>query len=897
MAPATGDPPNDPNGDPSAHQDFTSIDDVRAKRGRHGATVIDPIGVSERSFMVVIRVARGKEHQVNQIHRGLLEKMIEACNGIVFRPTSTSVICSTRPITKIDQFPSTEIAHNAFFDRKFLTRSGQKSVEIQHKIQSRMTVKEIKTAVMSYLVNNNTWIERGELDSVEVFRFGFFQYAHPNMTNRLELAEAINNVVSNFIDIDKYWDLYAPNWPRDKELPKISVFKQHIPWGAGTQRVVSECICLCAIRPVCVLMKHIITESQELFAPYIFVQSGHAAMNDREKFRQVLIHNNDFQNAVQGLSIIGLSRIGMYTELTRGDDTKTIHEWLLDFSGIEQVESTEETDSKGRWITIVLRDEFENAKSWIDEILSSVDDILSDTERQSCIDTFEYFPPCLYVRAPLGGSMQRSSEASYTAITTRGERYSTSSSSNRSNTNKWEQPRRLFFDAPNTSSFPALLPKDNTTKNQQDQDDANSAASTVKTSRTRTDKTTTSTDLDTVVTRFESVFSQQSQSIIQQSQAIDKLIQENKEERAAARALREADKLSAEALRSADRQESKDIILLLLQESKDRQLESDKRHERLLQETRHFQEIADARHTEHKKETSELLAKLTQTTSDMLHLQARSSHQEQNEKLLNILASFTHSGFPFPPQHVPCPPPTAPSAQSTPSLPSQFPSSTIPTPSTSVVISPLLNDQPSLPFRHTSQLPSVLEQQPLPPHSIFPGRPPMGFSTMPTEAPGAPARLLFAGAAPTPDLTTPAMQGQGLDLSPADYLAMQPTPLGPHAPVLSYVDDVTLNVPHPTPATPFHRAVNPQSHPLPNTPDSMGTVEELPPLDAPDDWSDSSSDIARNLSYDLSPQDRPHVDTFQSPPLTPGHADTQDISMDSSSNLCTPPDAAPTTQP
>lgn len=93
------------NADPAATQARKPTDNVRHKRGKHGATVVEPTGTSERSFTVSIRISRGRDVNVNVVHKGLLEKMFEACPGIVFRPTSTSANSAKRPISELEHLP------------------------------------------------------------------------------------------------------------------------------------------------------------------------------------------------------------------------------------------------------------------------------------------------------------------------------------------------------------------------------------------------------------------------------------------------------------------------------------------------------------------------------------------------------------------------------------------------------------------------------------------------------------------------------------------------------------------------------------------------------------------------------------------------------------------------
>ena len=95
-----------------------------------------------------------------------------------------------------------------------------------------------------------------------------------------------------------------------EELPLVSVYKKEIGWGMGGSRVTSECVTLMAIRPVCILYKHIISECNGMFH-YDFIPTGTAAMTTAKQVKELLINNNDIQNSVQGISVMGLPRMAL----------------------------------------------------------------------------------------------------------------------------------------------------------------------------------------------------------------------------------------------------------------------------------------------------------------------------------------------------------------------------------------------------------------------------------------------------------------------------------------------------------------------------------------------------------------------------------------------------------
>ena len=105
---------------------------------------------------------------------------------------------------------------------------------------------------------------------------------------------------------------------------------------------------------------------------YEFVPSGHATMTDAKDYREMLINNNDFQNAVQGLSIIGMSRAAMDTNIITPLGTMSVIEYMASHDGINSIESTKHSDEKGRWILIVWKDKYDAAKAFVHGLLDKL---------------------------------------------------------------------------------------------------------------------------------------------------------------------------------------------------------------------------------------------------------------------------------------------------------------------------------------------------------------------------------------------------------------------------------------------------------------------------------------------------------------------------------------------
>ena len=173
--------------------------------------------------------------------------------------------------------------------------------------------------------------------------------------------------------------LYASDWEQSEELPLVSVYKKEFGWGTGNSRVTSECVTLMVIRPVCVLYKHIMRECKGLLH-YDFIPTGAAAMTTADQVKDLLINNHDIQNSVQGISIMGLPEMAFELEYCHNNQVKTVEQWILHHPRVETIEPTDDLYNDGRWIVVVLRDEYDYVKQWISEVIHHIPALLSDRE-------------------------------------------------------------------------------------------------------------------------------------------------------------------------------------------------------------------------------------------------------------------------------------------------------------------------------------------------------------------------------------------------------------------------------------------------------------------------------------------------------------------------------------
>ena len=163
-------------------------------------------------------------------------------------------------------------------------------------------------------------------------------------------------------------------------------------------------------------------------------------MTDAKDYQDILIYNNDFQNAVQGLSIIGMSRTIMDTRFNSPLGQMSVIEYMASHEGIDSIKATKHTDEKARWILIVWKDQFDNAKSFVKDFLDKIflthlpginhQDYL---QQNTTFDT----PPSLHNPQPFGSAMQ---ERAHTTSNRIRASHKAKFSNNNKTHNAWHAP-------------------------------------------------------------------------------------------------------------------------------------------------------------------------------------------------------------------------------------------------------------------------------------------------------------------------------------------------------------------------------------------------------------------------------------------------------------------------
>ena len=247
---------------------------------------------------------------------------------------------------------------------------------------------------------------------------------------------------------------------------------------------------------------------------------------------------------------MGLPEMAFELEYSNNNQVKTIEQWIYHHPGVETIEPTDDSYADGRWIVVVLREEYDNVKQWISEILYQILDLMTEREYAVYKSKYEIFPPALFTNAPLGGKMQKDVHETYERVMAKKDRYT--KMEHKVSPNAWQKRTPIFFDA-TPENFPALQSQKKT-PGRNNHEEANSIESTVKTTMTKTAHTTVSNDIETIVSKIDTVVSQY-------SQVLEKFMQDAKEQRNEDRKRQKDDRRAREAefkkfedRREADRQ-------------------------------------------------------------------------------------------------------------------------------------------------------------------------------------------------------------------------------------------------------------------------------------------------------------------------------------------------------
>ena len=131
---------------------------------------------------------------IAKLHKSFMHQFLDAAVDATFLPSNTESIPLPRPFTDLTDFPATSEEHKRFFRTRITsnTQDGSTLVHIEHRVIMTVSLKTVKTQLMSFLRMNKIFILSDHLNRVETQAIAWCRGAHPVMTYRPEVQRRLN---------------------------------------------------------------------------------------------------------------------------------------------------------------------------------------------------------------------------------------------------------------------------------------------------------------------------------------------------------------------------------------------------------------------------------------------------------------------------------------------------------------------------------------------------------------------------------------------------------------------------------------------------------------------------------------------------------------------------------
>jgi hypothetical protein len=505
------------NNHPSQDEKKQGNISLKEKRIIHGSNVTAPAEEKQREFTLTFNVKESLDDTATMVNLALKHKLfikafLDISEGDVhFLPTSKSDNKAQQPIINIGAYPNDEKGHRNFFHRSVTHHDAthNNTVRIHHLVLMKESVKDVKTKLISFLKQHSLWIGGGELNAIETVNVAWLHGAHPTMVNRIALEDKINAAARALPNLSSIRSQFLKDHEIDIELPRFFVQTRTIHCGSAPNKVSTTTLSLTCVKIFSRMMKEIASTIQESpDTPYIIIPTGFTQIADVTSYKQAMISNNDIQNSVQGISMIGLDPQWLDYEITCNDnETLTLQSYLTQGPFIATMEPTQYSDSHGRFIFIVYKNQFQKAREFLSTFCATdFYDIIPDEQERHDYRARIGSLPHLYEAAPLGGAVKSRIDSIVASL---GKIKTTTGSAPPSSTAAWSNKSRpkFVFSIEDAEAFPDLSEK---TKEK-----SNTTATSVTTHGSDGDnitgnhlnsssKSLASTDISTVVSEMKS---------------------------------------------------------------------------------------------------------------------------------------------------------------------------------------------------------------------------------------------------------------------------------------------------------------------------------------------------------------------------------------------------------
>lgn len=505
--------------DPPTNEPETPMDTDAAPKSilspgrtkRHGATVVLAAEEVKTSFTAdfTFSTANGASNKLNlgNLHRLLFKHMLEVTEDHSIRLLPTQENSQATTIGDLTLFPRVEKEHRAFFHRStyHVHERNQLKIRVKHTMISKTPITTIRNKIMPWLRANDIYLRSSAFDREDTVCIAWILGAHPKLSFRPAFEDEINTALQGLtLNDEQNQELSRICDDQEKTLPKIFVSPRTQNYGNGNLRVSSNTLGICCIKRHAKLLKEL-TAEVNMGGRYRIIPQGLRQMASESVYRKFLIANNDLQNNLRSIAVIGLIPQAMDWEfyVESEDDTFTMRKLFTEIFGFYSVEKTHNTDITGRFLFVVTNDNYVSARQHLTLFLEN--NFLGHDNAVGYDAYFDMPGPKLASAPPPGGCIQQCVDRLVAEL----DETEATGGALQDKPKAWQSTTtHIHFDLDDVETFPDLNDKPTVTPP--------SGAQSIAPTRSMASKSGVSTagastDMSTIVSEMQTMVSAQSQ--------------------------------------------------------------------------------------------------------------------------------------------------------------------------------------------------------------------------------------------------------------------------------------------------------------------------------------------------------------------------------------------------
>jgi hypothetical protein len=486
-----------------------------SKVKKHGVTVVLDAEEVKTSFSAdfTFSTAAGATNKLNigNLHRLLFKHMLDAADDQSIRllPTQENPKTPQKSIGDLTLFPRVEKEHRDFFHRStfHLHERNQVKIRIKHTIISKTPLSKIRNKIMPWLRANDIYLCSSAFDLEDTVCIAWIMGAHPKLTFRPSIDNDINDGILEIkLNDEQEQELARLTDGKEKLMPKVFVAPRTQNYGNGSARVSSNTLGICCLKRHAKLLKELAAQV-DLGNRYRIIPQGLRQMSSETVYRKYLLANNDLQNNLRSIAVIGLIPQALDWEFYVHDEDKSyrMEDLFTERFLFYSIEKTHNTDITGRFLCVVSNDNYEVARDALTKFLET--NFLQHDKAEGYESYFDTPGPKLASAPPTGGVIQHCVDrliAEIDAVEADGVKLRDKPSV------AWQGAATHFHFDLDDETFPAM-PESKQPSQPTAIPDTQSAAPTARSSTSKGGTSTgMSTDMSTIVSEMQTMISQQS---------------------------------------------------------------------------------------------------------------------------------------------------------------------------------------------------------------------------------------------------------------------------------------------------------------------------------------------------------------------------------------------------